>query len=159
VEPIRPQRGGEEEENSQRMLLCRIPFWRPCICVFSHSTFVCCDVCRYSYLCVIECKLSYSQVHKRAAERLRDLFKKNAVSLSLSLCIVIDNLCGTIIVIGSTQVDQGIYIKAGQHMACLDYLLPPEYTETMRIFQDQVRSQIRTCTCTYANAGAPSSLQ
>ncbi|KAI9017405.1 ABC1 family-domain-containing protein, partial [Gaertneriomyces semiglobifer] len=50
-----------------------------------------------------------SQCHQRAADRLLELCKAN----------------------------QGIYIKLGQHIAALVYLLPSEYTETMRPLQDK----------------------
>ena len=49
-----------------------------------------------------------SLVHKRAAERLLRLFEANG----------------------------GVYIKAGQHIASLSYLLPSEYTETLKVLQD-----------------------
>ncbi|KAI9094334.1 ABC1 family-domain-containing protein [Phlyctochytrium arcticum] len=47
--------------------------------------------------------------HKRSAERLLELCKAN----------------------------QGIYIKLGQHIAAMVFLLPPEYTETMKPLQDR----------------------
>lgn len=50
-----------------------------------------------------------SLVHKRSAEKLLDLFRKNG----------------------------GIYVKLGQHIASLVYLLPVEYTETMTVLQDK----------------------
>lgn len=30
-------------------------------------------------------------------------------------------------------INKGVYIKVGQHIGALDYLLPPEYVQTMRI--------------------------
>lgn len=32
----------------------------------------------------------------------------------------------------------GVFIKVGQHIGSLDYLLPPEYVQTMRILYDKV---------------------
>eukprot|EP00842_Homolaphlyctis_polyrhiza_P001452 jgi/Hompol1/2307/HPOL_002892-RA len=52
---------------------------------------------------------SKSQAHQRSADRLLALF----------------------------QAQGGIYIKLGQHIAALVYLLPIEYTQTMRVLQDQ----------------------
>ncbi len=37
----------------------------------------------------------------------------------------------------------GVYIKAGQHIAAMFLLLPPEYTSTMRELQDAVRARDR----------------
>lgn len=34
------------------------------------------------------------------------------------------------------QYNKGIFIKFGQHLAAMDYLLPHEYTDTMRVLQD-----------------------
>lgn len=64
-----------------------------------------------------------SQCHKEAAEKL------------LELCCT----------------NKGVYIKVGQHIAALDYLLPHEYVETMRILHshapqtdlDSIRKVIR----------------
>ncbi|XP_056637640.1 aarF domain-containing kinase 1 [Diorhabda carinulata] len=52
-----------------------------------------------------EYKIVKSQCHKRSAEKLLDL-------------------CCT---------NKGVYIKVGQHLAALEYLLPVEYVETMRV--------------------------
>ncbi|KAJ3330140.1 hypothetical protein HDU76_006340, partial [Blyttiomyces sp. JEL0837] len=49
------------------------------------------------------------KVHQRSAERLLDVFNKNG----------------------------GVYIKLGQHISALVYLLPMEYTETMKVLQDR----------------------
>lgn len=46
-----------------------------------------------------------SKVHKEAAERLLELCRAN----------------------------KGVFIKVGQHIGALDYLLPKEYVETMRV--------------------------
>ena len=48
------------------------------------------------------------KAHSRSAERLLHLFKRN----------------------------KGIFIKFGQHLSALDYLLPHEYTSIMRVLQD-----------------------
>ncbi|XP_064484015.1 aarF domain-containing protein kinase 1-like isoform X2 [Ornithodoros turicata] len=50
-----------------------------------------------------------SQVHQRSAERL------------LHLC----------------SVNGGVYIKVGQHVGALDYLLPPEYTKTLSVLHSR----------------------
>ncbi|KAK3563309.1 hypothetical protein QTP86_021637 [Hemibagrus guttatus] len=50
-----------------------------------------------------------SQVHRRSAERLRDL------------CCV----------------NRGTFIKVGQHLGALDYLLPEEYTSTLKILHSR----------------------
>ncbi|KAJ3411364.1 hypothetical protein HDV05_002338 [Chytridiales sp. JEL 0842] len=50
-----------------------------------------------------------SRLHKRSAEKILDVFNKNG----------------------------GIYIKLGQHIAALQYLLPVEYVETMKVLQDR----------------------
>ncbi|XP_055016353.1 aarF domain-containing protein kinase 1 isoform X2 [Boleophthalmus pectinirostris] len=50
-----------------------------------------------------------SKVHKRSAERLRDLCCAN----------------------------RGTFIKVGQHLGALDYLLPPEYTSTLKILHSR----------------------
>ncbi|XP_043929445.1 aarF domain-containing protein kinase 1-like [Protopterus annectens] len=50
-----------------------------------------------------------SKVHLRSAERLRDLCCAN----------------------------RGTYIKVGQHLGALDYLLPEEYTSTLKILHSQ----------------------
>ena len=50
-----------------------------------------------------------SLVHRRSAERLLRLFETN----------------------------RGIFVKAGQHMAALSYVLPPEYVDTMRVLHDR----------------------
>ncbi|KAI8813993.1 ABC1 family-domain-containing protein [Cladochytrium replicatum] len=52
-----------------------------------------------------------SDCHQRSANRLLDLTKANA----------------------------GIYIKLGQHIAALVYVLPEEYTSTMRVLQDRAK--------------------
>jgi predicted unusual protein kinase regulating ubiquinone biosynthesis (AarF/ABC1/UbiB family) len=49
------------------------------------------------------------QVHKKAAEKL------------LELCCT----------------NRGVYIKVGQHIGALDYLVPPEYVETMKVLHSQ----------------------
>ncbi|KAI8619439.1 ABC1 family-domain-containing protein [Chytriomyces sp. MP71] len=48
-------------------------------------------------------------VHRRSAERMLDVFQRNG----------------------------GVYIKLGQHMNALVYLLPFEYTDTFEVLQDQ----------------------
>ncbi|KAJ9587302.1 hypothetical protein L9F63_019178, partial [Diploptera punctata] len=50
-----------------------------------------------------------SSVHKTAAEKL------------LELCCT----------------NRGVYIKVGQHIGALDYLVPPEYAETMKVLHSQ----------------------
>uniref|UniRef100_A0A452H6D6 AarF domain containing kinase 1 n=1 Tax=Gopherus agassizii TaxID=38772 RepID=A0A452H6D6_9SAUR len=50
-----------------------------------------------------------SQVHLRSAERLRDLCCAN----------------------------RGTFIKVGQHLGALDYLLPEEYTRTLKVLHSQ----------------------
>lgn len=50
-----------------------------------------------------------STVHRRSAERLRDLCCAN----------------------------RGTFIKVGQHLGALDYLLPPEYTSTLKILHSR----------------------
>ncbi|KNE71196.1 atypical/ABC1/ABC1-B protein kinase, variant [Allomyces macrogynus ATCC 38327] len=35
------------------------------------------------------------------------------------------------------QKNGGVYVKLGQHVSALEYLLPAEYVETMRVLQDQ----------------------
>ncbi|ORX86029.1 ubiquinone biosynthesis protein [Basidiobolus meristosporus CBS 931.73] len=50
-----------------------------------------------------------SQVHKRSAEKILEVLKKNA----------------------------GIYIKLGQHISAMSYILPDEWTETMAPLQDR----------------------
>ena len=49
-----------------------------------------------------------SKIHTRSAERLLKLFLQN----------------------------KGIFIKVGQHIAALNNIIPPEYTETMKACQD-----------------------
>jgi hypothetical protein len=49
------------------------------------------------------------QVHRKAAEQL------------LELCCT----------------NRGVYIKVGQHIGALDYLVPPEYVETMKVLHSQ----------------------
>jgi aarF domain-containing kinase len=50
-----------------------------------------------------------SKIHQRSADRLLNLFFSN----------------------------RGIFIKVGQHIAALNNIIPPEYTETMKKCQDQ----------------------
>ncbi|KAM9708259.1 aarF domain-containing protein kinase 1 isoform 2-T3 [Menidia menidia] len=50
-----------------------------------------------------------SKVHRRSAERLRDLCCSN----------------------------RGTFIKVGQHLGALDYLLPPEYTSTLKVLHSR----------------------
>lgn len=50
-----------------------------------------------------------SKVHQRSAERLRDLCCAN----------------------------RGTFIKVGQHLGALDYLLPPEYTSTLKVLHSR----------------------
>jgi aarF domain-containing kinase len=50
-----------------------------------------------------------SRIHKRTANRLLRLCRANA----------------------------GVYIKAGQHLASMNHILPKEYTETLAVLQDQ----------------------
>uniref|UniRef100_A0A6Q2XJP7 AarF domain-containing protein kinase 1 n=1 Tax=Esox lucius TaxID=8010 RepID=A0A6Q2XJP7_ESOLU len=66
----------------------------------------------YDYLCLRNMEYGTeeywelkSQVHRRSAERLRDL-------------------CCT---------NRGTFIKVGQHLGALDYLLPDEYTSTLKV--------------------------
>ena len=56
--------------------------------------------------CNLTITLFKPQVHSRSAERLRDLCFRNA----------------------------GLYIKIGQHLGSLDYLLPKEYTKVLKVF-------------------------
>lgn len=49
------------------------------------------------------------QVHQKAAEKL------------LKLC----------------QLNKGVYIKVGQHIGALDYVLPSEYVNTMKVLHSQ----------------------
>lgn len=49
------------------------------------------------------------RIHERSAVRLRDLCCKNG----------------------------GVFIKVGQHLGSLDYLIPDEYVRAMRVLQDQ----------------------
>jgi len=51
----------------------------------------------------------FLQVHRRSAERLRDLCCMN----------------------------RGTFIKVGQHLGALDYLLPEEYTSTLKILHSR----------------------
>lgn len=53
--------------------------------------------------------LPVPQVHLRSAERLRDLCCAN----------------------------RGTFIKVGQHLGALDYLLPEEYTSTLKVLHSQ----------------------
>ncbi|KAK9767091.1 hypothetical protein K7432_003358 [Basidiobolus ranarum] len=57
----------------------------------------------------VQHKTLKSQVHKRSAEKILEVLKKNA----------------------------GIYIKLGQHIAAMSYILPDEWTETMAPLQDR----------------------
>ena len=41
------------------------------------------------------------------------------------------------LVMGSIQ-NGGLYVKLGQGLACLNHILPREYTDTMQILQDRV---------------------
>lgn len=52
----------------------------------------------------------WDQVHQRGADRLLWVCKRNA----------------------------GIFTKAGQHIASLNHILPPQYTKTLSILQDKV---------------------
>ncbi|KND00699.1 atypical/ABC1/ABC1-B protein kinase [Spizellomyces punctatus DAOM BR117] len=54
-------------------------------------------------------------------ERVKSACHKRAANRMLELC----------------KTNQGIYIKLGQHIAAMVFLLPPEYTETMRPLQDR----------------------
>ncbi|KAL1455354.1 hypothetical protein WDU94_009454 [Cyamophila willieti] len=56
-----------------------------------------------------EYKKLKSQIHKEAAEQLLELCKKN----------------------------KGVYIKVGQHIGALEYLLPKEYVETMKVLHSK----------------------
>lgn len=51
-----------------------------------------------------------SDLHRRAAERMRRLCGRNG----------------------------GVYVKLGQHLAQLDFVLPPEFIEVLRCMLDQV---------------------
>lgn len=52
----------------------------------------------------------WDQVHQRGADRLLWVCKRNA----------------------------GIFTKAGQHIASLNHILPPQYTRTLSVLQDKV---------------------
>lgn len=56
-----------------------------------------------------------SQVHLRSAERLRELCCAN----------------------------RGTFIKVGQHLGALDYLLPEEYTRTLKVLHSQAPQSSR----------------
>lgn len=56
-----------------------------------------------------EYKNEKSEAHKLAAQKLLDL------------------IC----------VNKGVYIKVGQHIGSLDYLLPPEYVNTMKVLHSK----------------------
>lgn len=56
-----------------------------------------------------------SQVHLRSAERLRELCCSN----------------------------RGTFIKVGQHLGALDYLLPEEYTRTLKVLHSQAPQSTR----------------
>uniref|UniRef100_A0A8B9N843 Uncharacterized protein n=1 Tax=Accipiter nisus TaxID=211598 RepID=A0A8B9N843_9AVES len=56
-----------------------------------------------------------SQVHLRSAERLRELCCAN----------------------------RGTFIKVGQHLGALDYLLPEEYTRTLKVLHNQAPQSTR----------------
>ncbi|KAL6069470.1 putative aarF domain-containing protein kinase 1 [Balamuthia mandrillaris] len=60
-----------------------------------------------------ERKRVIKEVHQRSAERLLASFRKLG----------------------------GIYIKAGQHISCLEYILPTEYTSTMSPLHDQAPTE------------------
>lgn len=51
-----------------------------------------------------------SDLHRRSAERLRDLCRVNG----------------------------GVYVKLGQHLSQLDFVLPPEFIDVLRCMLDQV---------------------
>lgn len=53
-----------------------------------------------------------SDLHRRSAERLRDL----------------------------CSVNGGVYVKLGQHLSQLDFVLPPEFIDVLRCMLDQVSS-------------------
>lgn len=53
--------------------------------------------------------LCFFQIHLRSAEKLKQLACSNG----------------------------GVFIKVGQHIGALDYLLPPEYVTTMKVLHDQ----------------------
>lgn len=57
----------------------------------------------------VEYKTAKSKCHKKSAEKL------------LQLCCI----------------NKGVYIKVGQHIAALDYLLPAEYVQTMRVLHSR----------------------
>ncbi|XP_053143339.1 aarF domain-containing protein kinase 1 isoform X3 [Hemicordylus capensis] len=57
----------------------------------------------------LECQPATFQVHLRSAKRLRDLCCAN----------------------------RGTFIKVGQHLGALDYLLPEEYTHTLKVLHSQ----------------------
>ncbi|KAL1500909.1 hypothetical protein ABEB36_006328 [Hypothenemus hampei] len=57
----------------------------------------------------VEYKQLKSECHRKSAERL------------LELC----------------RLNRGVYIKVGQHIAALDYLLPKEYVETMKVLHSR----------------------
>ena len=66
-------------------------------------------MCECSFLlCMCECVCQSLQVHLRSAERLYDVCCHNG----------------------------GIFIKVGQHLGALDYLLPKEYTKTFKRFHN-----------------------
>lgn len=51
-----------------------------------------------------------SDLHRRSAERMRDLCSANG----------------------------GVYVKLGQHLSQLDFVLPPEFIDVLRCMLDQV---------------------
>lgn len=55
----------------------------------------------------------WSAVHKRSAEKLLDMCSKNG----------------------------GVFIKVGQHIGALDYIVPPEYTSTLKVLHSDGESQ------------------
>lgn len=70
---------------------------------------------RHLWPCVVLASIFcviFSQVHARSARRLLDLCCAN----------------------------RGTYIKVGQHLGALEYLLPPEYTSTLSVLHSRAPS-------------------
>lgn len=66
----------------------------------------------------------WTETHEKGAKRLLKLCQvRRQADFPMNL------LSASIV---SLQVNRGIYIKLGQHIAQLDYILPTEYVETMK---------------------------
>lgn len=70
--------------------------------------------CNRQQKCFVDVLIS-PQVHLRSAERLRELCCAN----------------------------RGTFIKVGQHLGALDYLLPEEYTRTLKVLHSQAPQSTR----------------